>query len=291
VSAEDDFAIVDGQSFVYDVITSKIDVSVSRLDLLVDAFQFGEHQFSSNNSVEITVTSVKWNSLNYSITCDNITYNTTYYDQENSRTYYFHRFIGNSPTISLIFQETYADYGILTPCYYSNGIPLDHETRFFIPHEESTWEHLQEISNQLNIDPYLEYTPTTDAFSNLILNSSYAEQNGLAILENYIQASIEYSSAKGKISNGSKFVYNMTNGVLYGYRSKAYFDGEIKGDKVHLESEFHIEIAGYNLTDFTFYTELSPSNVKIIGYIFIGVFAVGVTIPIVVISIRKKRHQ
>lgn len=82
----------------------------------------------------------------------------------------------------------------------------------------------------------------------------------------------------------------MTNGVLYGFRSRGYFNGKIFGDKVHYESEFHIELSGFNLSDFSFYSGIDYIDPVRIALIFIGIFSSLLIVPIIVISIRKRRN-
>lgn len=209
VAAIDDFAIVDGQSFVYDVITSKIDVSVSRNDYSVDTFHIVGYQFSTNNTVEINVTHVELESLNYTISCDNITYNFSLYTRfrefEADASVFFYRFSSESLIISYAFQGSFSRFGTLTKTIYSFGFPLNYNLYFFIPPKESTWEYLQEISQLQKTNPINTIYPNPSIqYMALILNSSYQEQNGLAILDNYIHASYEDTLAKGIINNGCK---------------------------------------------------------------------------------------
>jgi hypothetical protein len=295
VHSTDDFAIIDGQSFVYDVITSKIDVSVSRNDFSVDTFHIAGHQFSTEKSVEITITDVELENLNYSISCEDITYNFSLYIFDQFRpdaSLFFYRFSTDSLYISYAFQDSLSRHGTLTLSTYSRGFPLNYNILFFIPPKESTWEYLQEISQLQQTDPLnpLFHIPSISPYTNLILNSSYQEQNGFAILDNYIQVSFEGTFSKGIINSGCKYVYNMTNGVLYGFRSIGYFDGKINGDKVHCESEFLIELSGFNLADLSFYSDIEYIDSVRIALIFVGVFSSLFIVPIIIISIRKRRN-
>ncbi|NHJ38995.1 MAG: hypothetical protein FK731_03105 [Asgard group archaeon] len=291
VSADDDFAIVDGQSFVYDFITSKIDVTVKHNDFSVDTFHIAGNQFSIEKSIKITVTHVELESLNYSITCEDITFNTSLYTFDNYfrilTSEFFYRFSFESLTISNSFQDSLSRFGTLTKTIYSKGFPVNYNIYFFIPPKESTWEFLQEISQNQKTDPINPIYPSTRQYLDLVLNSSYEESNGLAILENYIQASVESDFYKGTINNGCKYAYNITTGVLYGFRSKSYFAGNINDDRVHCESEFHIELSGFDLSDFSFYSEIEYIDRVRIAIIFIGIFTSVLIIPLIVIAFRK----
>lgn len=296
VSAEDDFAIIDDQSFTYDIITSKIDVSVNRNDFSIDTFHVAGYQFSTSQSIEINVTYVELEALNYSITCDDVTFNTSLYVSsigfEAWASMFFYKFSTESVFIPKSFQGSYSSYGTLSQGSYSSGFPLNYNILYFIPPKISTWDFLQEISQRQSTNPYFysQSTPVSEKYGDLILNSSYSEQNDLVILENYVYAYLIEFEIEGIINNGCSYAFNKTNGVLYGLRSIGYFDGEISGYKVHCESEFHMELSGFDLSDHSFYSGIDYIDPVRTAIIFIGIFSTLLIVPIIAISIRKRRN-
>ena len=155
----------------------------------------------------------------------------------------------------------YSYYGNLTSISLYDGLPLS-LMLFFIGTNETNWHYLENLAMDLNSGS-LDPTQTDRVIS---APASYEEIAGVAYFECWMNGEFDFTDITGKISNGMSIAFDMSSGVLLGYRQKGRFDGKIEGKNVFCSTEFHIEQEDFDLREMSLYSELSSiENIVIIS--------------------------
>lgn len=272
---------LDGQSFVYNVITCELNVTLDRKDYFVDTFQFKQQQYPAQTDVEIAVNASNDNNINYTQTIGTDNYNIKFpylVDMAYSYVYVLTDYYSDyALDIASIIMSDYDESSNFSSSSYGSGLLL--ELAYFLPPNETIWNTFQTISsNQLNTSNYDEIV------FDIIVQSSYTEQNGFVYLESYINCKIyERDYYDGKLNNGFLLIYEKSTGVLYGLHIKGTFDGKLLNKSIRCDTELHIELADYDMPELSLYTALSPNA----GLVIISF---GLTICAIVTIKRKKRN-
>jgi hypothetical protein len=172
----------------------------------------------------------------------------------------------------------YLEFDDFTDTYYGNGLKLD--MLFFVPPNESTWSHLQDLNDRFN-DGFI-FDPSI--FQDLEIISSFYSLNDIAYFECYFQSYYEYTFHTYEqpttlfVDNCFMIAFNKSNGVLCGYRSLGSAKGRLNGDKVTCNTELHLEQIGFDLPEFSHYTySIDNGQIYVIttsSFIFIMVLVV-----------------
>ncbi|MBN1329563.1 MAG: hypothetical protein JXA54_08830 [Candidatus Heimdallarchaeota archaeon] len=270
-----------GQSFVYNVLTSNLNVTLDRKDYFVDTFQFEQQQYPAQTDVEIVVNASNYNNINYTQTIGTDSYNIKFpylVDMAYSYVYVLTDYYSDyALDIASTIMSDYIEEGNFSSSSYGSGLLL--ELAYFLPPNETIWSIFQTISsNQLNTSNYDEIV------FDIIVQSSYTEQNGFVYLESYINCKIyKRDYYDGKLNNGFLLIYEKSTGVLYGLHIKGTFDGKLLNRSIRCDTEFHIELADYDMPELSLYTALTPNA----GIVLISF---GLTICAVFTIKRKKRN-
>ncbi|MEA2071129.1 MAG: choice-of-anchor S family protein [Asgard group archaeon] len=284
------FDPINGESFIYEIITSDLYSSINSEEFNVSSFQFGGHQFSGG-PVEISVTGVTDDAVNYTTSCQNVSINETIFDKSTfdvkslfmffiSYYYLYVMSVGRS------IHDSFSSAGNFSSIFYSDGLSLD-LMMYFIGTGESNWNFLENLAYDLNnsSSDLIQYGD----FYFLPSSAIYYESDNVVSFESWFNGVLSIpNNFQAKISNGFTFAYNKSNGVLLGLRTKGTFDGEIDGDSVYCSTEFHIELENYNLNDFTLYTDPSITEEGSLSFMH-PIFTFIVIIPLITFIQRRKQ--
>ena len=170
----------------------------------------------------------------------------------------------------------YSYYGNFTSISLYDGLPLG-LMLFFIGVNETNWDCLESLAMDLNSDSL--YPTLTDRV--ISGSASYEEIAGIAYFECWTNGEIDFTDITGKITNGISIAFDMSSGVLLGYRQKGQFDGKIEGKNVFCSTEFHIEQENFDLREMSLYSELSSID----SIVIISLLA----LPVILLYRRRKK--
>ncbi len=275
-------ADIAGQSFVYNVVTTNMNVTLEGKDYSVNSFLFNGEQYPSNSDVEITVDSINDSEVNYTQTIASDNYNICFpYSSEYMGVYllvllsYYHGF---PLFIASRIMEDYDEYGNFSSAYYSRG--LQFELVYFIPDNETIWNVFESLStgfqNQSNYNSKISLVNS---------QTSYTEENGLIYFESYVNYLIyERELYDGELNNGFLVIYEKSTGILQGINIKGTYDGKILKKRIRCDTEFQVEIADFDMPELTLYTALSPNA-------GLAIISLSLTICAVVTIKRKNKNN
>ncbi|NHJ48498.1 MAG: hypothetical protein FK733_12000 [Asgard group archaeon] len=279
VQSADDYSILEGKTFVYDVVASSIKATVSGKHFSIEAFQLNEIQFSINNFLEMSYTSYDYPFVHFSLSCDGQDFNFAFIDSDIWKNVIFDYYMLQSYGIAILFQQAFENTGNLSTSPFAIGLDLK-MMLYFVIANQTTWDQFQDLSiwyASLSLDDPENYV-------SFFSNSTYYELNDIAYFEGFLQTT-DYTSGghEGTANHGFLCAYNMTNGVLLGFKSKGFFDGKLYGDKTFCETELHIELVDYDLPDYSLFTE--TIDFTIVYIVTFGSFFFAI---VIVVKRRKK---
>lgn len=266
------------QSFVYEILTSTIDTTIRRDHYSINTFQINGNQFSTDNSVRLTVNNYTSDFINYTLSCSD------YETQESfpfndSLTYLFvyinyYKYSAFSMASWIAFDVS--NQNDFNNTYYSKGLEL--EILYFLPPTENLWDYFEELSlffnNQSNIN--------TEIITDGTIQCQYNETDEMVQFESWVYGSTKNADYNGDFNCGLITVYNKTSGVLNGLRTIGSYTGKINGIKIDYFHELHLELSNYNLPELSIYSEIAS-----LPGIFFTTLSFLIIIPI--LTRRKKK--
>jgi hypothetical protein len=167
---------------------------------------------------------------------------------------------------------------------WERGINLPYMSPF-LEISNDTWDEIT------NIDQYLSsFCDDISGQDTIIYQFSEFQTDEILEVETYIEGDILGSiwgvNAEVTLSNQLKFVFNTETGVLQGIHVKAFIKGDyFNYEDLEISYEYHIELVGYDLNDFSF------SEVHVVGN-FGELTIIGtITFMCIIILIKYKKKN
>ncbi|NHJ48500.1 MAG: hypothetical protein FK733_12010 [Asgard group archaeon] len=289
VSADDNIDLLVGQSFEYDVITSLIDLSIDdEYDFFIETFRVGDQAYTTNKTLIVEPISYNSDTLNCSFTCESSTDYRLYYIEYEREGFYFD-YLTKPMHLANLFEMALSNHSQLSLLNKGHPFPSD-RILFFLPNTSSIWDEMNSISHHQKIYPYpSDYPVDKSIYRRLTLDSSYSEFNGEASIESYISTKLKTIGINGYLVSTYKATFNMSTGVLLGYRTIGHYSGEYYGHDVDCSIELHLELVDYNLSSMVFYNPYFNQNRILYISLFTGGLAIAIIIPVTIVLIKRRR--
>jgi len=177
----------------------------------------------------------------------------------------------------------------------------------FINNATFTWENAIDVVGNANNQTYL----TGPEYALAATNGTYENTSTEFYFEFYTHGYVQDNHTSGSaifqtnvsVEHHYQYAYNKSDNSLLGSRIKGWIDGYSNDSILKIEYDYHTELFGYNLPDFTFGpddpggngTPTSPggNNLALILALSIGIpvaIILGVIITYIVIKKKKKQE-
>ncbi|MFW9924123.1 MAG: choice-of-anchor S family protein [Candidatus Thorarchaeota archaeon] len=273
-----------GETFVYNVIASELNVTLKNQDYFVDSYQYEYQQFPAHTDISMEVTSVDDEDINYTQTVGETSFNTSYpYYPEFYEIFFvgiLSHYFGLSYYIASGISYDYNEFGNFSGSFFASGLAI--YLSFFLPLNDTVWESIEDAtifynnaSNYSNNNFYHDLSA---------LQFTYNEIEGFIYIEGWYSGHLYARDAgDGDICTNLLLIYEKATGVLYGFHSKGCYDGKLFKNKIRVDYDLHVELADYDMPVLSLFTPLKVPNSVII-------VPIGLVVCTIVYNKKKERN-
>lgn len=284
-AADDGFAIIDGEAFSYEVITSDVYALIDDNEFTSSAFQLNGEQFNVSDALNVTVSGASISDINYTVACKNTEINHTVtndnyhlYSIEFLISYYYLYVLQIATTIESGYSSADGNFSTMT---LANGLLID-PLSFFVGDFANNWIYLEQLAIDMNSTTNVLYSNATF----LPASTFYYESNNLVRFESFFYSRLKSSILDAEVSNSFSCVFNKSNGVLLGIKTKGSLNGLINEKSVYCLVDLQIVEESYDLPEYEYYYEIpKPLSLTNFALFTFGSFAIAVVFR----KIRKRK--
>jgi hypothetical protein len=170
---------------------------------------------------------------------------------------YFSYYLQTTLAIATFTASDFDEYGDFDSTDASLGMRL--EALFFVPPNETIWSIWEETCEW-----YSNGSAIKTEFFDGVTKCNFELVDDIVLIESWTHGRIKQDHREGYHNQGFLTAYNKTTGVLLGLRSKGTFYGMVLGNYiVDSSSELHLELASFDLPEFSLYTTNSTPSLGI----------------------------
>jgi hypothetical protein len=289
-------------AFNFDVLKTNRSISIGENSASAEGYEIDGQHFGQATSVNLNITNIGFlSSVSYNISSGGY----SEINSINTLGFYFSILLHIFEPFTLINDYSNISEWDQAAAEEDPGILIYP----FLNNDTSTWDYLHGyVDDAINGTLLDSYVGTEDVET----AGSYTNTSTLYMCEIYYEGIYHHNVTEGSdiilvhsnIKHNLKMAYNKTNGVMLGIRDKGTLSGVANESAIFIQYEYHTELEGYNLPNFEFGVDITPTptpsnstnglgplgeNLGLILGLSIGI-PIGVVIVFTtVILIRKKK--